>query len=306
MSRCGAGWSANVQRLVRYYAGRQSRSDGKVGSGSLTIKLLGETSPFSSERSPTMSATHDHHPTTTAAPTRSTSPSSWAGPPGSSPSPPPWPRSLASAPSPLATRRSCSARSSSAKARFGLPDDAPVVSCYEAGRDGFWLHRYPRPPRHHNRVVDSASIEVNRRQRRAKSDALDVAKLLTMLIRYHDGESKVWSVVRIPTVEDEDRRQPHRELIAAQGPAHRALQPDQGAARQPRPGRPGRRRVAGAAGAAAAVGRGAGADRADRAHPPRVRAVEAGRPPGRATWRTRSGARCATTRGRTSSSCGCC
>jgi transposase len=100
-----------------------------------------------------------------------------------------------------------------AKARFGLPDDAPVVSCYEAGRDGFWLHRLLVHHGVDNRVVDSASIEVNRRQRRAKSDALDATKLVEMLIRFHNGESKVWRVVRIPTVEDEDRRQRHRELI---------------------------------------------------------------------------------------------
>src|SRR5262249_57009788 len=60
---------------------------------------------------------------------------------------------------------------------------------------------------------DRASIEVNRRQRRAKSDALDAVKLVEMLIRFHHGESKVWRVVRVPTVEDEDRRQRHRELV---------------------------------------------------------------------------------------------
>ena len=87
-----------------------------------------------------------------------------------------------------------------------------VRSCYEAGRDGFWLHRYLTSIGIDNRVVDSSSIEVNRRQRRAKSDGLDVRKLLAMLVRYHTGESKVWSVVRVPTVEEEDRRQLHREL----------------------------------------------------------------------------------------------
>jgi transposase len=100
-----------------------------------------------------------------------------------------------------------------AKARFGLLEDAPVVSCYEAGRDGFWLHRFLVHHGIDNRVVDSASIEVNRRQRRAKSDALDVTKLVEMLIRGRNGESKVWSIVNVPTVEDEDRRQRHRELI---------------------------------------------------------------------------------------------
>jgi transposase len=99
-----------------------------------------------------------------------------------------------------------------AKRWFGLMPAAAVRSGYEAGRDGFWLHRFLMAAGIDNRVVDSASIEVNRRLRRAKSDRLDVGKLLGMLVRFHAGESKVWSVVRVPTVEDEDRRQLHREL----------------------------------------------------------------------------------------------
>jgi transposase len=102
-----------------------------------------------------------------------------------------------------------------AKQRFGLPEDARVVSCYEAGRDGFWLHRYLVAHGVQNSVIDSASIEVNRRQRRAKTDRLDVRKLLTMLVRHMAGEKKVWSVVRVPNVEEEDRRQLHRELTTA-------------------------------------------------------------------------------------------
>jgi transposase len=99
-----------------------------------------------------------------------------------------------------------------AKQWFTLPENAAVRSCYEAGRDGFWLHRHLATVGIDNRVVDSSSIEVNRRQRRAKSDGLDARKLLGMLLRYHAGESKVWSVVRVPTAEEEDRRQLHREL----------------------------------------------------------------------------------------------
>lgn len=99
-----------------------------------------------------------------------------------------------------------------AKQRFGLPEDAPVVSCYEAGRDGFWLHRFLLHEGVKNIVVDSASIEVNRRRRRAKSDRLDAVKLASMLVRHDQGEKHVWSVVHVPTVEDEDHRQLHREL----------------------------------------------------------------------------------------------
>src|SRR5262249_10680777 len=102
-----------------------------------------------------------------------------------------------------------------AKQRFGLPEDARVVSCYEAGRDGFWLHRSLVAHDVENLVIDSASIEVNRRQRRAKTDRLDVHKLLTMLLRHTAGEKKVWSVVRVPSVAEEDRRQLHRDLTTA-------------------------------------------------------------------------------------------
>ena len=99
-----------------------------------------------------------------------------------------------------------------AKRRFQLAEGAAVVSCYEAGRDGFWLHRYLTTRGVANVIVDSASIEVNRRKRRVKSDKLDANKLVNMLIRYHAGESKVWSVVWVPSVVDEDQRQLHREL----------------------------------------------------------------------------------------------
>ena len=101
-----------------------------------------------------------------------------------------------------------------AKERFGLRKETVVLSCYEAGRDGFWLHRYLEWLGVNNRVVDSASIEVNRRFRRVKTDRLDVGKLLNMLVRYDQGETKVWSVVHVPQMEEEDQRQLHRELMA--------------------------------------------------------------------------------------------
>jgi transposase len=99
-----------------------------------------------------------------------------------------------------------------AKKRFGLPEETRVYSCYEAGRDGFWLHRSLTAQGVHNLVVDSASIEVKRRGRRTKTDRLDASKLLTMLIRHCTGEQKVWSVVHVPSVVDEDRRHVHRDL----------------------------------------------------------------------------------------------
>jgi transposase len=104
-----------------------------------------------------------------------------------------------------------------AKQRFGLPADAPVVSCYEAGRDGFWLHRFLESEHITNLVVDSASIEVSRRGKHAKTDRLDVEKLVTMLMRYHGGESRVWSVVQVPSLAAEDQRHLHRQLLALKG-----------------------------------------------------------------------------------------
>ena len=98
-----------------------------------------------------------------------------------------------------------------AKVRCGLAASARVHSCYEAGRDGWWLHRWLQHQGVDNIVVDSASIEVNRRARRAKSDRLDGDKLLQMLLRHLGGE-RVWSVLREPSPEAEDERRVHREL----------------------------------------------------------------------------------------------
>lgn len=99
-----------------------------------------------------------------------------------------------------------------AKARCGLPLTAPVVSCYEAGRDAFWLHRWLVAHGIDNVVVDSSSIEVSRRARRAKTDRLDAGKLLQLLLRWAGGEPRVWSVVHVPTPEAEAGRQLTREI----------------------------------------------------------------------------------------------
>lgn len=99
-----------------------------------------------------------------------------------------------------------------ARHRFKLAQDVTIYSCYEAGRDGFWIHRYLEKQGICNFVVDSSSIEVNRRSRRAKTDRLDVGKLMDMLIRYTNGEQKLWSVVHVPSVEQEDQRRIQREI----------------------------------------------------------------------------------------------
>jgi transposase len=97
-----------------------------------------------------------------------------------------------------------------AKTKLHIAPDAPVISCYEAGRDGFWLHRYLLAHGITNYVVDSSSIEVNRKARRAKTDRLDLGGLLTLLARYRQGDERAWHVVRVPSVSDEDARHLHR------------------------------------------------------------------------------------------------
>jgi transposase len=87
-----------------------------------------------------------------------------------------------------------------------------VVSCYEAGRDGFWLHRWLGAEGIENQIIDSSSIEVNRRRKRAKTDRLDVTKLLGLLARYRAGERDAFSIVSVPSAEEEDLRQLGREL----------------------------------------------------------------------------------------------
>ncbi len=99
-----------------------------------------------------------------------------------------------------------------AKERFKMPASARVVSCYEAGRDGFWLHRHLRSVGIENEVIDAASIEVDRRLRHVKTDRLDGDRLLDKLMRHQAGECGGWSVVRVPSIEEEDARRLHREL----------------------------------------------------------------------------------------------
>jgi transposase len=102
-----------------------------------------------------------------------------------------------------------------ARERLGVSPTAVIRSCYEAGRDGFWLHRWLATHGVENVVVDSSSIEVNRRARRAKTDRLDAGSLLHLLIRWAQGEQKVWSVVRVPTPAAEAARQVIREIETA-------------------------------------------------------------------------------------------
>ena len=91
-----------------------------------------------------------------------------------------------------------------------------VYCGYEAGRDGFWLHRFLQAHGIQNLVVDASSIEVNRRYRWSKTDRLAMHTLLTMLVRFGLGETRWWQGVRVPSGDAEALRQPHRASIALQ------------------------------------------------------------------------------------------
>jgi transposase len=121
----------------------------------------------------------------------------------------PWLRTIVSGDLGAVERAVCSGRQ-----RFGLPATARVVSCYEAGRDGFWIHRALQRLGVENRVVDSASIEVNRRARRTKTDRIDALKLVMMLVRACGGERRVFAEVRVPSAEAEAARHRSRERTA--------------------------------------------------------------------------------------------
>jgi transposase len=96
--------------------------------------------------------------------------------------------------------------------RLGRP--VAVVTIQEAGLDGFWLHRLLLSAGYDSQVVDPASIAVDRRQRRRKTDAIDVETLLRTLMAWARGERRVCSMVRAPSPQDEDRRRPSRERAA--------------------------------------------------------------------------------------------
>ncbi|WP_040857449.1 IS110 family transposase [Thiorhodovibrio frisius] len=98
-----------------------------------------------------------------------------------------------------------------AKGKLGLSADCVIESVYEAGRDGFWIHRTLESWGIHSCVVDSASIEVNRKKRRVKTDRVDVEALLVQLMRYLGGEEKALAVVIVPSAEAEDRMRLNRE-----------------------------------------------------------------------------------------------
>jgi transposase len=99
-----------------------------------------------------------------------------------------------------------------AKKKLGLAEDVRVLSCLEAGRDGFWPHWFLTAQGVENLVVDASSMKVSRKGRRAKTDRIDVARLHADLVRHDRGDDDVWRVVHVPSREDEAHRHEHREL----------------------------------------------------------------------------------------------
>ena len=95
--------------------------------------------------------------------------------------------------------------------RVAARNERRILVCYEAGYDGFWLARVLAKMGIECRVLDPASIQVNRRARRVKTDRIDVLALLRALIAIDRGERHVCAIVRIPSVEEEDARRSHRE-----------------------------------------------------------------------------------------------
>src|ERR1700675_919843 len=86
-----------------------------------------------------------------------------------------------------------------------------VASCYEAGYDGFWLHRLLMVAGITNYVFDPSSIAVDQRARRVKTDRIDGERMLRTLMAYLRGEPRVVRIVRVPTPEQEDARRDTRE-----------------------------------------------------------------------------------------------
>ncbi len=99
-----------------------------------------------------------------------------------------------------------------AKSKLKLPEDAPVVCCFEAGRDGHWIHRWLEREGFEVLEIDSSSIETARGRKHLKTDRIDVEKLLDLLIRYHCfGLRQAFRVVRVPSVAAEAGQRLHRE-----------------------------------------------------------------------------------------------
>lgn len=101
-----------------------------------------------------------------------------------------------------------------AKKVFRLEAQSPAISCYEAGRDAFWVHRCLVAMGVESHIVEPSSLQVNRKMRRAKTDRLDAAMIVGALLRFVAGDELACRMIRIPDAEAEDARNLHREMHA--------------------------------------------------------------------------------------------
>ena len=98
------------------------------------------------------------------------------------------------------------------KAERVLGRDLDVLCCYEAGYEGFWLARWlDRTMSVETVVLDPASLLVNRRAKQHKTDRIDAKKMVRALLAYDRGDASVLSRVRVPSIEEEDRKRLLRE-----------------------------------------------------------------------------------------------
>jgi len=100
-----------------------------------------------------------------------------------------------------------------ARSRVQEQTDAPVavITCYEAGRDGYWVHRVLQDNEIDNQVVDPASLLTDQKKKSKKTDRIDVHKILRALKLWHEGDSEACRMVHVPTPDQEDARRPVRE-----------------------------------------------------------------------------------------------
>lgn len=103
-----------------------------------------------------------------------------------------------------------------ARAAWALAATTPVVSCYEAGRDGFWLHRALTALGIRTVIVDATSIERDRRAKAVKTDRVDAERLLELLVAWAAGHKRL-RIVRVPSAAEEDDRHADRELGTLKG-----------------------------------------------------------------------------------------
>src|SRR5258705_5192194 len=97
-----------------------------------------------------------------------------------------------------------------------------VISCYEAGYDGFWLHRQLSAHGIRNYVIDPASLQGDRRARRVKTDRIDTERLLRSLMAYLGGGAEGWGGGGGPRVVEKGarRRDPEGDRLVSERVQH--------------------------------------------------------------------------------------